>query len=893
MGNVVNRSNGQDAVIRMMNRVNSSSNWFAKFNFATKRESMNQSLRTSTGFLCVMIGTYIIGAGLVCASDSQIKPSPVVSAHLARAAVLDLGLRKIPSPADYQLVTSYLSLASDLDPTNADLARSVVEAAWSAGDLESMINATRRVIKIDPGDTVAQLRLVSSVINQQQTIEGRLKLYDRFLSDAGKSLDSAVRSRLALDAALLEREHGNAQGFIERLHLATKFDASNKAAASLAAQFYSEATSDPVTMLEYQLKLLMADPLDPNVQVTIARIFAREGAYESARRFLGNAVNLYRLESGRAPSMVEEIRIALNWQIDGPQRVLDDLNPMLEDRRAEAQARIDNYIELQLPIDDLLKPEEILYELGIDKIRLLAAFSLNDMEMTQKVLDDIDLTVNNEINAIGSILDQRGVNQNLLLTRVVAILADFQVMRAVVGLETEDIRGDIENIVSKVPAIKSYFDSIEPLALYADGEYERAIEMSMEFPQTPVLGLIRALANEKIGNIEEASDILAALTSSYALESWGAFSRSKMIQLGIGDRSFTTAGRQMAQIEGTVPRWLDKMISRPSSFIYLDVIAPSDDIGPLENPTIKIRLKNLAPIPLAVGPSQPMDSRILIVPKIDNDSLGFQGVASSKVVSLNQRLRLRPLEEMVVEVPVDSPRTQWLIKMQSNASIRQRWRILQGFRPRTSDEVLSRADVPADASIFGIINSPLGLTAQTDLVQRLILDESKSSVEMLIESLGSADEDTRRRAVIACAGRLMLPATNAELSSQEQSDLIDGLMELYTRSSNDERARLILLLPHRHQIPEMMAFDDHVMSLILSDALIDSQVDPIVLASALLTRADASDSPIFEVFDQVSDQRLVTIAEIIRDRLETSTPTLGTIGPGVESMFPLKEQFGP
>ncbi len=352
-------------------------------------------IRFLTKPICFAVGIFVVSTSIAQSEPQSLGNDPVLASHLARYTVLDLGLRQVPSPSDYQLATTLLSIASDLDPMNAELARWVVEAAWSAGDFQAMMVATRRVIKADPRDTVAQLRLVSSVINQQQTVEGRLKLYDRFLGSAGKSLDVSVRSRLALDAALLERESGNVQGFAERLLLATKLDVSNKPAALLAAQFYSDATSDPVVLLEYQFKLLFADPLDANVHLTIARILAREGAYESSRRFLENSLALYKIESGRAPAMVEEIRLALNWQIDGAQRVLDDLNPILDDRRAEAQALIDSYIELELPTDDLLLPEEILYELGVDKLRLLASYHLGNQELTQRVLDDIPEQVDN------------------------------------------------------------------------------------------------------------------------------------------------------------------------------------------------------------------------------------------------------------------------------------------------------------------------------------------------------------------------------------------------------------------------------------------------------------------------------------------------------------------
>ncbi len=817
---------------------------------------------------------------------------PVVAKYLTRSAVLDLGLARVPSPTDYQLAATLLSIASDLDPTNAPLARSVIEAAWSAGDLKTMIEATRRVIKIDPDDTVSLLRLVSSVINNQQTIEGRLKLYDRFLGDAGRSIDVSVRSRLALDAALLERESGNMVGFVERLRLATTLDMTNKAAASLAAQYHSQLTEDSVLHLEYQIKLLFADPLDANVHLTIARVLAREGAFESAQRFLENALSLFRLDSGRVPSMVEEVRLTLDWQLLGPQQVLDTLNPVLMDQRNEAQALIDRYVEENLPTDDLMQPEEILYDLGVDRIRLLASYNLDDVESMRSVLDDIERTVNNEIGSIGSLLSHQGVDQRSLILRLVNQFSNFQVMRAIVGLDSEKIRTDIEEIVKTIPSVEAYFSLIEPMALYSEGSYELALEEASKLSPTSALDLIRGLSYERLGRQEEAIEVFAEVSRSYALDSFGAFARSRLIHFGVGEMTLTDAGMKMVKVAQTVPDWIDQMNSRPSFFMYLEMSVLDDPIESLDQTFVSIRLQNRSPIPLAIGPSQPIDSRFLLLPRIDDRSNGFQGKITSQVIGLNHRLRLEPREDLIVTIPADSVQTQWLLQMQPNTSIRQRYRLLQGFRPRVPDTVLNRIDLRADASVFGIVSSPLGLTSESKLFQRLILKETLFTVNELIEGLTSDDEETRRRCVVAAAGRLLLPAPDAELSASEQTELVGTLMDIYTVADASERARMILLLPQRHQVSKMMAFDDHVVGLIVSDALIDSRVDPIVLAAALLTRTDASDSPIFEVLDQVSDPRLTIVAEIIRARIESFTPFLGTVGPGVDSIIRPNEAFG-
>jgi len=834
----------------------------------------------------------VLFAGPAIAQEVGLEPDPINSSLFVRDAVLDLGLRDAPTPADYELTANLLMIALELDPTNAEIARSIVEAAWLGGDPEMLIDATRAVIRIDPKDTVAQLRLVSSIINQQQTVEGRLAAYERFLGDRGQSLDPAVRSRLALDAALLERETGNATGFVERLHLATKLDVSNKAAASLAAQFYNNSASDSVTQLDYQFKLLVADPLDANVHFTVAQILAKEGAYESAMRFLKNSITLFKLDAGRSPQSIEEVRIALNWQVFGPQRILDDLNPVLADLRAEAKTKIEAYEAAQLPTDDLIKPEDYRYDIGIDRLRLLAAYNLDNAELVEEILNDIEKTTNDEVVSLAELTRNRAVDQSAVVSTMVSRVLDFQVLRAIVGLESEEIRKDVGEMVETAPALEPYFTIIEPLALFAEGKYENAIELGSEFSSSSLIQLITAMSYERLGQIDKAVPIYSKITHANALDSYGAFSRSKLVKLGYENLVVTSAGRQMIQIEKTIPNWIDQMSIRPSSFMYLDMQAPGPIVDAMESPTIKIRLKNLAPVPLAMGPSQPLDTQMLLLPVIDDRVKGVQGQVRAKVIAMDHRLRLKPLEELVIEVATDSVQTQWLLSLQSSSSITQRWRLLQGFRPRASDELLSKAFVPDNAAVYGIVNSPLGLTTESKIVQRLNLLEMSMSVPELIEMLSSEDEDTQTRAMVACAGRLTLPTPTGVIEGNELDALITALIERYTASDNVERARMILLLPHRHQLAQMIAFDDHVVSSILSDALIDSVVDPVVLAAALLTRTDAEDSPIFEVLDQTQDERVHKIARIIQARIATSQPTFSMVGPGVDEMLPSKEGFG-
>ena len=806
---------------------------------------------------------------------------------LRRGAILDLRLHESPTPIDYELTANLLSLASDLDPDNVEFARDMAQAGWLAGDQDLMMEATRRVIRIDPKDSVAQLRLISARINEKQTIEGRKALYDRFLSDAGKSIDPSVRSRLALDAALLEREAGNTAGFVERLHQATRLDVTNKSAASLAAQYYSSISGNLATSMDYQLRLLYADPLDANVHMAIARMLAREGALEISKRFLDNAYELFKLETGRSPEDVEELRIAVEWQVGGAEKPIGRLNAILNDQRITAQAQIESYQLQQLPTDGLTKPEEIRYTLGVDRLRLLAAQAEGDTEQVRSVLTDIERTVNEELVRFAQLAQAPGADVNALFGIVVQRLAELQTLRAIVGMDSDQIRKDLNEIKEKQPAIAPRVASLEAMALFAEGKYAEALEAAEPFQGTPVVEIVRAQCFEKLDRGDEAIELYLRLAHSNATNGYGAFAHTRLQQLGAGDRILTDAGREMAMVAERAPGWIEEMIKRPASFQYLSVTQDKRMYSEGDRPRLTLRLQNTSPIPLAVGPNAPIDSRMLIEPVgVATPQNGFVGKPKPKIVQLDSRIRLMPREELIVEIYADSVTTDWLIEQQPSLSMRQRWRVIQGFRPRLSDELANRSSYSPDASVFGLTKSPLGLTAETTVVQRLGLTVYRAEPGELIAMLESGNHDAKRRALSAISSRLMSQNPDLQFDAGATDRIVEALNALYTKSGTKTRAAMMLTLPQRHQVPALMAFDDHVASSLLSEALIDSEVDPVVLACALLTRTDDPESPIFETIEHVNDPRVVSISRIVRLRLREGVPIIGTLGPGIETMTP-------
>lgn len=813
------------------------------------------------GSCVALVTTWAGAAGPVTKED--------VGAVLARNALIDLGLRESPLTEDYEIAAGLLWAASGLRPTDAETARLVAAAAWSSGDRDLMLDATRVIIRNDPKDTVAQLRLVGSNINGLQTVERRLEAYERLLGPAGRSLDASVRSRLALDAALLMRENGDAAGFERRLREAVDLDGTNKDAVSLANRTFLGGDAPVGDVAAWQIRLLYADPLDPHVHLTLARICATQGAMDSAGRFMSNAVRLFTVAFGDVPDALREQAYNLRWHEAGAEALVEALNAPLENMRIQSATMIQNRTAAGEPTSDLTPPEDIRYSISLEKTRLLAAFVNNDEETVRASLGDLARSTGVVLRDLGEVASRPGVDQRAVLQDMVRAFSDLQIMRAIVGREHELIEQQIKDNFGRIPEAQGGLEHLRAWVAYAKGDNTLTLDLLGDPRPGTTDELLKGLISERLGDTDEAARIYAGFARARALESVGAFCRARLKAMGQEGRIISAAGRQLETALGRVPGWMDRMTNDPRSFMFLQTETQASTVDAIDPMRIRVRLRNTAAIPLGLGSSRPIGSRVLVAPRPISPTADFAGSPTPRVLEMDRRLRLEPLGELDVVVDADSAYTQWLREVNATISMRDRYRVIQSFQPGRQG---------------GLINAPLALVTESPIVQRVVLTLARQGVEEITAAIASGDSDDLRRALLATVARTIEPVADLSLSPDERGRLARAWSERFMTADDAERAFMLLKLPHAGQVPEMAAFDTVAVETVVGDAVSSARVDGGLLLATLTTRVRDAESPVFELAAQSEDPRVRRIAGHLAQRLRDGRPSFATAGPGAAGL---------
>ncbi|GJQ31029.1 MAG: hypothetical protein HBSAPP03_29130 [Phycisphaerae bacterium] len=806
-------------------------------------------------------------AGLVMASGMLLAGQAVaqiaaatrtdLTSYTARAvtrlSLLDLRAIPSPLPSDFAITHELLGIAQGLAPDDAEIVRRRIETAWNAGNHASLMDLTATLVRLDPSDTVAQLRLITSRLRRLQTVRERLDAYAVLLGPRGAGIDPSVRSRLALDAALLAREQGDERGFIERLKESLRLDSTNKDAALLALSVHTSRSDDTRARLELISNLLLADPLDTKTIRMLRDEFATGGAMKAALRFHVLERQIL-MKAGQSMDTSSETEgFVLDWMVTGAEGVVKALTTQVEAQRAKVR-HADELDPTRRESPNALRPEDIRLDLPFEQVRALALASLGETsrDRLRDSVVELEKTVHNKIQAFADPLRRpTTMTEEAAIDAAGAVLLELHLLRMLTGFETPEQLEELGKIEAALPAGEARAIAAARWRAVVEGRYADAAEMIPESASSMWARLARGEALAKLGAPGQAARVFEDIAREVPLSPTGAWARFRMGEL-TPSPSAETATREIQAIADSIPSWVDALPTYPrqSMAVWVDVGASSKAALQSEPATISIRC--MAPVPLGIGSARAINSRYYFGPNLEIGVRQRGEHTAGEVIEIDRRLRLLPGEQIVVPVDPEIGMIGYLCEVGSDRPSRLRWRVIQGFETASTG---SRDPGP------GCVE----LTTKT--VSREALPESRLEPARLIERLGRANDDEIPALLVAVRTRL-LGGEVGGVPDASSSALVAALTQAYPTWSVTARILTAAMLP----TPAVVAAVAPLEPLFREDH------DPRVRTIAALTRVADPGDPVLRATIDGADPALASCAKRHAERLEAGVQTYSRVG---------------
>lgn len=793
---------------------------------------------------------------------TRADPAELAPREVTRLALLDLRSLTSPGPGDFAITAGLLSIAQDLAPNDADIVRRRAEAAYNAGDNGVVDECTKRLVELDPSDTVAQLRYITSRIGTYQTAEARLAAYDALVGAKGQTIDTSIRSRLALDASLLARERGDTPGFVDRLKKAISLDATNKDAALLAYTYFAERVDDRQGRLELLANLMYADPLDPKTLRLMRDEFAQAGAYQAAIRFHRMIAAIQNVSGVQAAESFQIEGMILQWLTQGPAFVVTDLSTRVatERHRVAAAGASDPNAQAGL---GTLRPEDVRLSLGFEELRLVVAKAGGEKTRATlaESLKDLWATTQNQSQAV---LDPTrrpaGMTVEVAANIAIGMVLETKLLRLLVHIGDDQGAEQLNEAIAGLPADDVRRVSLEAWTLLREEKYEEVIARVAGFEAASSwTGAAKAEALLARGDTPGAAAMFAKTAELFPLATIGAYCAQRAIELEPNLPRFAEA-KKLEAYNAQLPKWLDDLATQPRRTQLLTADFGNWGATALQRVPVKVRLKNLLPIPVGMGSGRAISTRLFFAPSLEIGIRSRNDQAAGEVVELDRRLRLNPNEEFTATVWPDTALIGYLGEVGATDPSRLRWRILQGF------EILGNGLRQA---------GPGSLECSTGSLSREALPEAREPLPKLAERLVSAKENELAPIILAIRSRLMGGRPDG-VPDPEASGIIKFLVQLYPTWPVPIRMIAVAALPPSSILPGLAPVD----------AVFAADPDPAVLALVVVSRVTLPTDPVLEAAKQSSDTRLVRLATLHQERLATQTLTYSVRGPNVLVAMP-------
>ncbi len=808
---------------------------------------MTQARRAIIGLL-TLLSTLLIAPGLHAQPDADTTPElsatpeGIAASGIARLALVDLRSVEFPAEADFALAADLLEIAHRHAPEDLEILRLLIEASGNAGRQSRVNDLTRTLVRLDPEDNVAWLRIATEAVNRSQSVDDRLRRLASLVEQP--QLHYAVRSRLALDGALLYREHGETELFAEWLALAIELDETNKDAAALAAQFYAVDT-DPIGTLELLLNVLLADPFDVQLHREIVDRLMDAGAFQGASRFLVTTLRLNGYDNVETDPHLSSLSYLVQWRLQGAEQVITELREYVEGARGKSIREIERATAADEPIDEILPPNEIFLPYDVEVLRLVAASATGDgvqLEYAQSEYASMQALEEEFLQGLEGEMDE---DERLLL--ILERRTEAAWLRLWTDFDLEGATKWVEFLRGEGAMRAEALAVLEAWLLMRTGQVDDARTLLEQLdPADTRVRLGFAVLAELTDDMESAIGRYADLSRDEAGTVTGAWAGTTYNRLTGLPAPLPDEAAQMDAIVApdAVHGWLEALVNNPINVVSIQAVLADRDLVGLQEPVVTITLQNVSPIPLGLGPDRAISSRIMLIPQVEVGVRRADGLNEAIVINAAQRLRLEPYGAVTLNVRPARGSIGWAFQENSHHGIRVRYRVLQGFE--VSDE-------------GNYVTGPIAMNTETLSLFKAALPQARALGEGLTRWVATGS------LIDCCEGLVAMRSIVAQIdpdgaprTTQEvRAAFAEAMSARFQREGPLGRSLIATLAP--------VAGPDTEWLEPLRAALRDA-TDPDVIKIVLTSRLILPDDPWIEEMTRHEDPAIAAFAATVYDR---------------------------
>ncbi len=601
-----------------------------------------------------------------------------------------------PNTAAINAAVILVTEATLLTPEDPSVWMVLHEVAQMA-DLSSVsTRAIENLLRLSPVQPTAQLARLRNIINGAQTVEHRMSLYEQILSDdSGNNLDAKVASRLALDAAYLQRQVGDTNQFARWLAESVALDPFYPDAITLATGFFGDETADVYRRAELLASSMLSNVRDITTQVALAEFLMAFGDYQDAKE-------LYELILGDSSEEQRNISSSLLADIVLSQWASGDLDAATETLLTRQNAVDKVYQQKTQAQQPRLNPLELarIHAPLAPKLAVVCAAVYENQTENGKNDSALGGAINSLVT-LSKMYETQG-REGLLLTVEMYLQAAWVLLW--LGEDAEGAEKFIRQVETGATINPSEKQRLEGWIALRRGDLTTAKSKLAPLTNDPSAKVGMALLYLEEDNKRDAALELLSVAKSGGGTLLGVWSRNKLQEVVGTPFAIRPEVDSLKQLMSGVLQTLHAIRNDPRPPIEIRVNPNTHTLSPYQPIFVQVELTNNTSIPLTIASNGPVQPIVLVEAKVEIPTTS-KHVIRPIVVSIDRELSINPRGSTSIKIDL---RKYWVGGLLNEHPLQGATISLSGIVNFSARETLTRdgtTTIVFEASKFGAKNN--------------------------------------------------------------------------------------------------------------------------------------------------------------------------------------------